>query len=151
MPQEPIQPIVTAANGGDASEQKRDRTFRRIVAFSTAIGFAAALGSEARTVIAGYPLFTDWGRDTMISLPGLTLFTGNAEIAKSILRNFARHVDQGMLPNRFVDSGETAEFNTVDATLWFFEAARAYADDVRSRRFPGPAETYFSKRVNAPE
>jgi predicted glycogen debranching enzyme len=79
------------------------------------------------TVIAGYPWFIDWGRDTMISLPGLTLFTGNAEIAKSILRNFARHVDQGMLPNRFVDSGETAEFNTADATLWFFEAARAYA------------------------
>jgi predicted glycogen debranching enzyme len=79
------------------------------------------------TVIAGYPWFTDWGRDTMISLPGLTLFTGNAEIAKGILRNFARHADQGMLPNRFVDSGETAEFNTVDATLWFFEAARAYA------------------------
>jgi predicted glycogen debranching enzyme len=79
------------------------------------------------TVIAGYPWFTDWGRDTMISLPGLTLFTGNSEIAKSILRNFARHVDQGMLPNRFVDSGEIAEFNTADATLWFFEAARAYA------------------------
>ena len=79
------------------------------------------------TVIAGYPWFTDWGRDTMVSLPGLTLFTGNAEIAKGILRNFARHTDMGMLPNRFVDSGETAEFNTVDATLWFFEAARAYA------------------------
>ena len=79
------------------------------------------------TVIAGYPWFTDWGRDTMISLHGLTLFTGNTEIAKSILRNFARHTDRGMLPNRFVDSGETAEFNTVDATLWFFEAARAYA------------------------
>ena len=84
------------------------------------------------TVIAGYPWFTDWGRDTMISLPGLTLFTGNADIAKSILRNFAQHVDQGMLPNRFVDSGQaaefnTAEFNTADATLWFFEAARAYA------------------------
>ena len=80
------------------------------------------------TIIAGYPWFTDWGRDTMISLPGLTLFTGRAHIAKSILRNFARHADMGMLPNRFLDSGETAEFNTVDATLWFFEAARAYAE-----------------------
>ena len=79
------------------------------------------------TVIAGYPWFTDWGRDTMIALPGLTLFTGGAGIAKSILRNFARHTSMGMLPNRFVDSGEKAEFNTVDATLWFFEAARAYA------------------------
>jgi predicted glycogen debranching enzyme len=82
---------------------------------------------ENWTIIAGYPWFTDWGRDTMISLPGLTLFTGKAEIAKSILRNFARHSDQGMLPNRFVDGGGGAEFNSMDATLWFFEAARAYA------------------------
>ena len=87
------------------------------------------------TVIAGYPWFTDWGRDTMISLPGLTLFTGNAEIAKSILRNFAQHVDQGMLPNRFVDSGDTAEFNTADATLWFFEAARAYDATTGDHKF----------------
>jgi predicted glycogen debranching enzyme len=87
------------------------------------------------TVIAGYPWFTDWGRDTMISLPGLTLFTGNAEIARGILRNFARHTDMGMLPNRFVDSGETAEFNTVDATLWFFEAARAYAASTGDYKF----------------
>jgi len=82
---------------------------------------------EDWTVIAGYPWFTDWGRDTMISLPGLTLFTGRADTAKSILRNFASHTDMGMLPNRFVDTGEQAEFNTVDATLWFFEAVRAYA------------------------
>ncbi|MGC2742540.1 MAG: amylo-alpha-1,6-glucosidase [Candidatus Angelobacter sp.] len=82
---------------------------------------------EGWTVIAGYPWFTDWGRDTMISLPGLALFTGRADIANSILRNFAGQTDMGMLPNRFVDSGEKAEFNTVDATLWFFDAARAYA------------------------
>jgi predicted glycogen debranching enzyme len=94
------------------------------------------------TVIAGYPWFTDWGRDTMISLPGFTLFTGNADIAKGILRNFAQHTDQGMLPNRFADSGETAEYNNVDATLWFFEAARAYAattgdyDFVREELYP---------------
>jgi predicted glycogen debranching enzyme len=81
---------------------------------------------EGWTVIAGYPWFTDWGRDTMISLPGFTLFTGNSEMAKGILRNFAQHTDKGMLPNRFVDSGETAEYNNVDATLWFFEATRAY-------------------------
>src|SRR6266567_8118059 len=82
---------------------------------------------EGWTVMAGYPWFTDWGRDTMISLPGLTLFTGNSAMAQGILRNSAQHVDMGMLPNRFADSGETVEFNTVDATLWFFEAARAYA------------------------
>jgi predicted glycogen debranching enzyme len=79
------------------------------------------------SIIAGYPWFTDWGRDTMISLPGLTLFTGKAAIAKSILSNFARHTDMGMIPNRFLDSGDGAEFNSVDGTLWFFEAVRAYA------------------------
>ena len=63
----------------------------------------------------------------MISLPGLTLFTGQADIAKSILRNFARHTESGMLPNRFLDSGDGADFNSMDATLWFFEAVRCYA------------------------
>jgi predicted glycogen debranching enzyme len=80
---------------------------------------------RCKTVIAGYHWFADWGRDTMIALPGLTLTTGHAEIAKSILAEFANHVDQGMLPNRFPDAGETPEYNTVDATLWFFEAVRS--------------------------
>ncbi|MGF1988671.1 MAG: amylo-alpha-1,6-glucosidase [Nostoc sp. ZfuVER08] len=81
---------------------------------------------QGKTIIAGYPWFSDWGRDTMISLPGLTLATGRPEIARSILRTFARHVDQGMLPNRFPDADQTPEYNTVDATLWYFEAIRAY-------------------------
>jgi len=81
---------------------------------------------DQKTIIAGYHWFSDWGRDTMIALPGLTLATGKHNVARSILRTFARLVDQGMLPNRFPDSGETPEYNTVDATLWFFEAARAY-------------------------
>jgi predicted glycogen debranching enzyme len=86
-----------------------------------------ATGEEdGRSVIAGYHWFGDWGRDTMISLPGLTVYTGRAEIARSILRTFARYVDQGMLPNRFPDLGETPEYNTVDATLWYFEAIHAY-------------------------
>jgi predicted glycogen debranching enzyme len=80
---------------------------------------------RCKTVIAGYHWFADWGRDTMIALPGLTLATGHPEIAKSILAEFASHVDQGMLPNRFPDAGETPEYNTVDATLWFFEAVRS--------------------------
>ena len=79
-----------------------------------------------KSVIAGYHWFSDWGRDTMIALPGLTLPTGRHDVARSILRTFAQHVDQGMLPNRFPDAGETPEYNTVDATLWFFEAVRAY-------------------------
>ena len=81
---------------------------------------------EGRSVIAGYHWFGDWGRDTMIALPGLTLTTGRPAIARSILKTFARFVDQGMLPNRFPDAGETPEYNTVDATLWYVEAIRAY-------------------------
>jgi predicted glycogen debranching enzyme len=81
---------------------------------------------DQKSVIAGYHWFSDWGRDTMIALPGLTLPTGRYDVARSILRTFAQHVDQGMLPNRFPDTGETPEYNTVDATLWFFEAVRSY-------------------------
>jgi predicted glycogen debranching enzyme len=77
-----------------------------------------------KSIIAGYHWFSDWGRDTMIALPGLAMTTGRYEIAKDILLQFAQHVDQGMLPNRFPDAGEKPEYNTVDATLWFFEAAR---------------------------
>jgi predicted glycogen debranching enzyme len=86
--------------------------------------FIVARGAE-KTIIAGYHWFCDWGRDTMIALPGLTLVTGRADIARSILLEFAKHVDRGMLPNRFPDAGEQPEYNTVDATLWFFEAIRA--------------------------
>jgi predicted glycogen debranching enzyme len=81
---------------------------------------------ELRSIVAGYHWFGDWGRDTMVALPGLTLVTGRFDVAKSILLEFAGCVDQGMLPNRFPDGGETPEYNTVDATLWFFEAIRAY-------------------------
>jgi predicted glycogen debranching enzyme len=83
---------------------------------------------EGHTIIAGYPWFSDWGRDTMIALPGLTLATGRPEIARGILLEFARNVSQGMLPNRFPDAGGEADYNTVDATLWHFEAVRAYAE-----------------------
>lgn len=82
-----------------------------------------------QTIIAGYPWFSDWGRDTMIALPGLTLATGRPEIAKSIILEFAKHISEGMLPNRFPDAGETPEYNTVDATLWYFEAVRTYAEN----------------------
>ncbi len=80
------------------------------------------------TVIAGYPWFSDWGRDTMIALSGLTLATKRPEIASSIILEFAKHISEGMIPNRFPDEGETPDYNTVDATLWFFEAIRAYAE-----------------------
>ncbi|PYX87905.1 MAG: glycogen debranching protein [Acidobacteria bacterium] len=81
-----------------------------------------------KTVIAGYPWFADWGRDTMIALPGLTLATRRFDIARNILLEFSQYIDEGMLPNRFPDSGGSPEYNTADATLWYFEAIRAYLE-----------------------
>ncbi|HEX2799981.1 MAG TPA: amylo-alpha-1,6-glucosidase, partial [Thermoanaerobaculia bacterium] len=89
--------------------------------------FLVARG-DLTTVIAGYPWFSDWGHDSMIALPGLTLATGRPEVAKEILLAFLEHVDQGMLPNRFPDAGEEPEYNTIDATLWYFEAVRQYVE-----------------------
>jgi predicted glycogen debranching enzyme len=83
---------------------------------------------DNQTVIAGYHWFSDWGRDTMIALHGLTLSTGRYDVARSILTEFAKFVDRGMLPNRFPDAGAEPEYNTVDATLWFFEAVRALVE-----------------------
>ncbi|HLZ90394.1 MAG TPA: amylo-alpha-1,6-glucosidase [Candidatus Acidoferrum sp.] len=79
-----------------------------------------------RSIIAGYHWFGDWGRDTMIALPGLTLVTGRMEVAREILLGFAEYVDAGMLPNNFPDVGGKPGYNTVDAALWFFEATRQY-------------------------
>jgi predicted glycogen debranching enzyme len=122
-----------------AVEYRRAEITRRrkaLVASPIEDGFAQSLAAasdqylvsrgDEKTVIAGYHWFGDWGRDTMIALPGLTLPTGKYDVARSVLRTFAKHVDRGMLPNRFPDAGETPEYNTVDAALWFFEAARAY-------------------------
>lgn len=89
---------------------------------------------EGKSIIAGYPWFSDWGRDTMISLPGLTLCTGRPEIARTVLETFARYVDKGMLPNAFPEAGETPHYNTVDATLWYFEAIRAYYEATGDRK-----------------
>ena len=83
---------------------------------------------DGESVIAGYPWFGDWGRDTMIALPGLTLASGRFETARRILQTFARFVDQGMLPNVFPGAGDKPDYNTVDAALWYIEAWRAYVD-----------------------
>jgi predicted glycogen debranching enzyme len=82
--------------------------------------------AEGKSVIAGYHWFGDWGRDTMIALPGLTLATGKPDVARDILTAFSQFISEGMLPNRFPDRGEQPEYNTVDATLWYFEAIRAW-------------------------
>jgi len=81
---------------------------------------------DGLSVIAGYPWFGEWGRDTMIALPGLTLTTGRGEVARSILSTWARLVDAGMIPNRLPEAGSPPEYNTADATLWFLEAMRQY-------------------------
>jgi predicted glycogen debranching enzyme len=87
---------------------------------------AIALGTEARTVIAGYHWFTDWGRDTMISLEGLTLTTGREREAGLILRTFASYVRDGLIPNMFPDGEHEGRYHTADATLWFFHAVGRY-------------------------
>ena len=85
-------------------------------------------GSDLFSIIAGYHWFGDWGRDTMIALPGLTLVTGKHDAAKRILRTFARYCDRGMIPNRFPEAGEKPDYNTVDASLWFVHAVKKYLD-----------------------
>jgi predicted glycogen debranching enzyme len=109
---------------------------------SAGAGAAPAGGDvSSLTVIAGYPWFTDWGRDTMIALPGLTLVTGRHAEARALLLTFAGYVDQGLIPNRFPDGDAPAEYNTADATLWLFHAVDRYLEatgdwDLLAKLFP---------------
>ncbi len=128
--------LIKISNAGD------DFTKQLVVA---ADQFIVSRGA-GKTIIAGYHWFSDWGRDTMIALNGLTLATNRPEIAKSILLEFSRHISEGMLPNRFPDAGETPEYNTVDATLWYFEAVRAYAEKTNDYDFV--REHLYEKLVN---
>lgn len=89
---------------------------------------ARASGDEIRTVIAGYYWFTDWGRDTMISLEGLTLATGRKDEAAWILRTFAQYIRDGLIPNLFPEGEKEGLYHTADATLWFFHALHRYAE-----------------------
>jgi len=84
------------------------------------------LTPERKTIIGGYPWFTDWGRDSMISLPGLLLTTGRYSEARGLLKAFASFTQNGLIPNRFPDHGEAPEYNTADATLWMFHALDSY-------------------------
>jgi predicted glycogen debranching enzyme len=87
-----------------------------------------AADPDGRSIIAGYHWFGDWGRDTMIGLPGLTLSTGRPDLARTILTDFAPLIDRGMLPNFFPERGQPPEYNTADAALWFVEAVASYVD-----------------------
>jgi predicted glycogen debranching enzyme len=94
---------------------------------------ARASGDEIRSIIAGYHWFTDWGRDTMISLEGLTLTSGRHQEARWILRTFAHYVRDGLLPNYFPDGQNEGVYHTADATLWFFHAVDRYLDCTQDR------------------
>jgi predicted glycogen debranching enzyme len=94
---------------------------------------ARAEGDEVRTVIAGYHWFTDWGRDTMISLEGLTLATGRAIEARWILRTFAHYVRDGLIPNLFPEGQNQGLYHTADATLWFFHALHRYVEHCQDK------------------
>lgn len=100
--------------------------------FATRLGeaaeqFIARRGEDARTIIAGYHWFEDWGRDAFISLPGLVLATGRLELAREVISAFARAIDRGMVPNRFPDETGEPEYGSADAALWFVEAVRRFA------------------------
>ena len=101
---------------------------------------AAQAGAAAESIIAGYPWFTDWGRDTMISLPGLATSLGRYDLAAGILRTYAGFVDRGMLPNCFPDGGEAPQYNTADATLWMFQALDDY---LQAKRDPDLVRELF--------
>ena len=88
-------------------------------------------GRQGKTILAGYPWFRDWGRDTFIALRGLCLATGRLEDAREILVAWSSTISEGMVPNRFPDQGEQAEFNSVDASLWFVTAAHEFLEASR--------------------
>src|SRR5437763_4082241 len=110
---------------------------------------AHAAGDEVRTVIAGYHWFTDWGRDTMISLEGLALVTGRCLEAGYILRTFARYVRDGLIPNMFPEGEKEGRYHTADATLWYFHALNRYlhyTDDRTTLRFLLPVLIDIAER-----
>jgi predicted glycogen debranching enzyme len=108
--------------------------------------FVATRADGSRTIVAGYPWFTDWGRDTMIALPGILLARGRLDDARQVIAGFLAHLDQGLIPNRFPDDAGRPEYNTADATLWLFQAAHAYhlaggdADFVQATVYPAARE-----------
>lgn len=110
-----------------------------------------AKGRNRSSIIAGYPWFTEWGRDSMVSLPNLCLDTGETEFAKEVLRSFAASMHAGLIPNRFLESGRGADYNTADATLWFvdatFRALNAEWDEAFALEAMRWLETVFQAHV----
>lgn len=120
------------------AEEEPSETIRRLLhaARDFVVARQAPDGSAGSTILAGYPWFADWGRDTMIALPGILLCSGRFDEAKQVLSLFAQYVSQGMIPNRFDDYTNEPSYNTVDASLWFIHAVHAYLHTT------GDRETY---------
>ena len=139
--------LIDDIETGELIRKERARRVRRHKAEKNQDHFAEALRQGAgtflvrqgskQTVIAGYPWFADWGRDTFISLPGLFLVTGQYEVAWYIIQSFIPFVSKGMVPNRFPDLGKDPEYNAIDASLWFIHAVDrylAYSKDMKRVR-----------------
>jgi predicted glycogen debranching enzyme len=130
--------VVTVVHKLRASERKRRQQFPTPL-HRAADAYLIRRGDD-RTIIAGYPWFTDWGRDTFIALRGLCLATGRLEDARAILLSWAGHVSEGMLPNRFPDQGGEPEFNSVDASLWYVVAVHEFLQAAEANRFSVSSE-----------
>jgi predicted glycogen debranching enzyme len=127
-----IDPAATAdVQALRAAERKRRAQFPSRL-HRAADAYVVTRGS-GKTIVAGYPWFTDWGRDTFIALRGLCLATGRLGDARAILVEWSRHVSDGMLPNRFPDHGEAPEYNAVDAALWYVVAVHEFLEAAKAR------------------
>ncbi len=138
------QPVARRVDALRGAERRRRAAFRGRLE-RAADAYLVARGS-GRTVVAGYPWFTDWGRDTFIALRGLCLATGRLADARAILLAWAGAVSQGMLPNRFPDRGDVPEFNAVDAALWYVVAADEYLTTAAAAGEPVPADVHRGLR-----
>jgi len=130
--------LVSAPSASALLAELRVSERRRRSSFPTRLDRAAdaylVRRGRGQTVVAGYPWFTDWGRDTFIALRGLTLATGRFDEAREILMEWSHAVSEGMLPNRFQDKGDAPEFNAVDAALWYVVAVHEYLKATAGRR-----------------
>ncbi len=136
--------LIESADVAALAEEEQRRRARAVArapkgnplvrALWSAAGAYLSERGKAQTVIAGYPWFTDWGRDTFISLPGLCLAPGRFDVARQIIETFATHVSQGMIPNRFPDAEGQPEYNTIDASLWFVDAVGRYLEATSDER-----------------
>jgi predicted glycogen debranching enzyme len=131
--QERIQQLLTKVNHATFPLPQRDPVLARLAIAADQFIVARPVRTQdsqserdLKTIIAGYPWFADWGRDSMISLPGLLICTGRYQEARDLLKAFASYTHGGLIPNRFPDSGEAPEYNTIDATLWMFHAIDRY-------------------------